>query len=67
MPLAWTMSRGCASRVAAQVVFGGGFLGSGTYLLRGEAVTGVTTAASLWAVAGAGLASGSGLYLWLCY
>ena len=51
------------SRIAAQVVSGVGFLGAGTILFRGEAVKGLTTAASLWAVAGIGLASGSGLYL----
>ena len=51
------------SRVAAQVVSGIGFLGAGTILLRGEIVKGLTTAASLWAVAAIGLAIGSGLYL----
>ena len=50
------------SRVAAQVVSGIGFLGAGTILLRGEVVKGLTTAASLWAVAAIGLAVGSGLY-----
>jgi putative Mg2+ transporter-C (MgtC) family protein len=51
------------SRVAAQVVSGIGFLGAGTILLRGEIVRGLTTAASLWAVAAIGLAVGSGLYV----
>ncbi len=51
------------SRVAAQVVSGIGFLGAGTILLRGEVVKGLTTAASLWAVAAVGLAVGSGLYV----
>jgi putative Mg2+ transporter-C (MgtC) family protein len=51
------------SRVAAQVVSGIGFLGAGTILLRGEVVKGLTTAASLWAVAAIGLAVGSGLYI----
>jgi putative Mg2+ transporter-C (MgtC) family protein len=51
------------SRVAAQVVSGIGFLGAGTILLRGEIVKGLTTAASLWAVAAIGLAVGSGLYI----
>ncbi len=51
------------SRIAAQVVSGVGFLGAGTILFRGEAVKGLTTAASLWAVAGIGLATGSGLYV----
>jgi putative Mg2+ transporter-C (MgtC) family protein len=50
------------SRVAAQVVSGIGFLGAGSIILRNEAVKGLTTAASLWAVAGLGLAAGAGLY-----
>ena len=51
------------SRMAAQVVSGIGFLGAGAILLRGETVRGMTTAASLWAVAGLGLAIGGGLYV----
>ncbi|MBY4831765.1 MgtC/SapB family protein [Burkholderia dolosa] len=51
------------SRVAAQVVSGIGFLGAGSILLRGEVVRGLTTAASLWAVAGVGLAAGGGMYV----
>jgi putative Mg2+ transporter-C (MgtC) family protein len=51
------------SRVAAQVVSGIGFLGAGTILFRGEIVRGLTTAASLWAVAALGLAIGGGLYV----
>ena len=51
-----------ASRVAAQVVSGIGFLGAGSILLRGEDVRGLTTAASLWSVAGVGLAVGGGMY-----
>ncbi|WP_375508923.1 MgtC/SapB family protein [uncultured Caballeronia sp.] len=51
------------SRVAAQVVSGIGFLGAGAILLRGEMVRGLTTAASVWAVAGIGLAAGGGLYV----
>lgn len=51
------------SRVAAQVVSGIGFLGAGTIILRKNAIRGLTTAASIWAVAAIGLASGAGLYL----
>jgi putative Mg2+ transporter-C (MgtC) family protein len=51
------------SRVAAQVVSGIGFLGAGTIILRREIVRGLTTAASVWAVAAVGLAVGGGLYL----
>lgn len=50
------------TRMGAQVVSGIGFLGAGAIILRGEVVKGLTTAASLWAVAAVGLAVGSGLY-----
>jgi len=51
------------SRMAAQVVSGIGFLGAGAILARGEVVRGLTTAASVWSVAGIGLAVGGGLYV----
>lgn len=51
------------SRVAAQVVSGIGFLGAGTIILRKEIIHGLTTAASLWAVAAVGLAVGGGLFV----
>lgn len=51
------------SRVASQVVSGIGFLGAGTILFWKNMIRGLTTAASLWAVAAVGLATGSGLYL----
>lgn len=51
------------SRIAAQVVSGIGFLGAGTIIRFRSSVRGLTTAASLWAVAGIGLAIGVGLYL----
>jgi putative Mg2+ transporter-C (MgtC) family protein len=51
------------SRVAAQVISGVGFLGAGSIILRNEVVKGLTTAASLWAVAAIGLAVGGGLYV----
>jgi len=50
------------ARIAAQVVTGIGFLGAGTILRSGSTVKGLTTAASLWAVAGIGLAIGCGFY-----
>lgn len=49
------------SRVAAQVVSGIGFIGAGTIIFRREAIRGLTTAASIWAVAAVGLAVGGGL------
>jgi len=51
------------SRIAAQVVSGIGFLGAGAILRSGASVKGLTTAASLWAVAAIGLACGIGFYL----
>jgi len=53
------------SRVAAGVVVGIGFIGAGV-IFRGSRngeVTGLTTAASMWAAAAVGLAVGSGLYV----
>lgn len=50
-------------RIAAQVVSGIGFLGAGVIIFRDNTVRGLTTAATLWAVAGVGLATGGGLYL----
>lgn len=51
------------ARIAAQVVVGIGFLGAGTILHSKEGwVSGLTTAASLWVVAGVGLAVGIGFY-----
>lgn len=49
------------ARVAAQIVSGIGFLGAGTILREGATIKGLTTAASLWVVAGIGLAVGAGL------
>lgn len=49
-------------RIAAQVVTGIGFLGAGTIIQSGGSVMGLTTAASLWSVAGIGLAVGCGMY-----
>lgn len=50
------------ARMGAQVISGIGFLGAGTILRDKFRVTGLTTAASLWAVACIGLAVGSGFY-----
>lgn len=52
------------SRIAAGVLVGVGFLGAGIIMRTGEGiVAGLTTAATIWAVAGIGLAAGAGLYL----
>ncbi len=50
-------------RISAQVVSGIGFLGVGTILLKGKfQITGLTTAACVWATATIGLALGAGFY-----
>jgi putative Mg2+ transporter-C (MgtC) family protein len=51
------------SRVAAQIVTGVGFLGAGTILRSGTSISGLTTAATIWATAAMGMAVGSGLYI----
>lgn len=51
------------ARLGAQVISGIGFLGAGTILREGLTVKGLTTAASLWAVACIGLTIGSGFYI----
>lgn len=48
------------SRTAAQIVTGIGFLGAGVILKDGASVRGLTTAATLWVVAGLGMAFGMG-------
>lgn len=50
------------ARLAAQVITGVGFLGAGTIMREGPTVRGLTTAASLWAVACLGVAAGGGYY-----
>lgn len=53
---------GDATRLGAQVVSGIGFLGAGTILKEGSTIKGLTTAASVWAVACIGIAAGAGFY-----
>lgn len=50
------------SRVAAGVVSGIGFLGAGMIFIHKKTVTGLTTAAGIWATSGIGMAIGAGLY-----
>ncbi|MFP4430865.1 MAG: MgtC/SapB family protein [Spirochaetaceae bacterium] len=54
---------GDPSRIAAQVVSGIGFLGAGAIIKFGADIRGLTTAASIWAVAAIGLGIGAGLYV----
>ena len=49
-------------RIAAGIVTAIGFLGAGTIFSRTQGVTGLTTAAGLWATVGVGMSAGAGLY-----
>ena len=51
------------ARIAAQVVSGISFLGAGVIFKNKGAVSGLTTAAGLWATSGIGLAIGGGMYI----
>jgi putative Mg2+ transporter-C (MgtC) family protein len=50
------------TRIAAQIVTGIGFLGAGAIIRQGLSVRGLTTAATLWLVAGIGMAAGAGYW-----
>lgn len=50
------------TRIAAQIVSGIGFIGAGTILQHRGNIRGLTTAASLWAVAAIGTAAGAGMF-----
>lgn len=50
------------TRIGAQVVSGIGFLGAGSIIVNKHRITGLTTAAGLWASACIGLAIGVGFY-----
>lgn len=50
------------ARIPSYVISGIGFLGAGTILVKGATVRGLTTAASIWIVAGLGLVIGIGMY-----
>ncbi len=57
---------GDTTRIAAQIVSGIGFLGAGAILHGGGSVVGLTTAATIWAVAAIGTAVGAGAYIDAC-
>jgi putative Mg2+ transporter-C (MgtC) family protein len=54
---------GDPGRIAAQIVTGVGFIGAGTILHSRGAVSGLTSAATIWVVAAIGVALGSGAVL----
>ncbi len=52
------------SRIAAGIVAGIGFIGAGAIIRREEGmIGGLTTAATIWVVAGIGLVTGAGMYV----
>lgn len=53
---------GDPTRVAAQIVSGIGFLGAGVIMKQGSSVTGLNTAATLWAAAAVGALAGA--WMW---
>jgi len=57
------VSTGDPTRIAAQIVTGIGFLGAGIILQVQGRIAGLTTAATLWAVASIGMASAFGMYV----
>ncbi|MFD1021172.1 MgtC/SapB family protein [Thalassobacillus hwangdonensis] len=50
------------ARIPSYVISGIGFLGAGTIIVNGMTIRGLTTAASIWTVAGLGLVVGAGMY-----
>ncbi len=51
------------ARIAAQIVSGIGFLGAGMVFVKHQMISGLTTAAGIWATAGIGMAIGCGMYV----
>lgn len=51
------------SRIAAQIVSGISFIGAGTILVRKSQISGLTTAAGVWAVSAIGMSVGAGMYV----
>ena len=50
------------SRVASTIASGIGFLGAGMIFVHKNSITGLTTAAGIWATSGVGMAIGAGMY-----
>ena len=51
------------SRVASSIASGIGFLGAGMIFVHKGSITGLTTAAGIWATSGIGMAIGAGMYV----
>jgi putative Mg2+ transporter-C (MgtC) family protein len=54
---------GDPGRIAAQIVTGIGFIGAGTIMQSRGAITGLTSAATIWVVAAIGMTVGAGFYV----
>jgi putative Mg2+ transporter-C (MgtC) family protein len=63
--LSYRMGEGVGDpgRIAAQILTGVGFIGAGTILHMRGAVTGLTSAATIWVVAAIGMAIGARAYI----
>lgn len=51
------------TRIAAQIIPGIGFIGAGSIIARGDLITGITSAATIFVVASVGMAVGGGQYI----
>lgn len=51
------------SRIASTIASGIGFLGAGMIFVHKNTITGLTTAAGIWATSGVGMAIGAGMYI----
>jgi len=58
-----SLGRGDPARIAAQILPGIGFIGAGSILHARGAVTGLTSAATIWVVAAIGMALGGHAYV----
>lgn len=57
-----TVSQAEMARIIGQIITGIGFLGAGVIMTREGSVTGMTSAAAVWMLAGIGIAIGLGHY-----
>jgi putative Mg2+ transporter-C (MgtC) family protein len=61
--VSYMITSGTNDRIASNIVTGIGFLGAGVIFKSEKGVNGLTTAASIWAVAAIGMAAASGFYI----
>lgn len=63
MIVSTSLGNGTLDRIASNIVTGIGFIGAGVIFKSDKGVNGITTAATIWVTAAAGMAVGSGMYL----